>query len=107
MAKVIWTDPAVADLAAIYDYVAKDSQSFDRADQLCAELLAAAQQLERFPNAGALVEELLDIHAREIYRHGYRIIYVHPNDACYILQCIHSSRDLIRHLDPDHWDGFT
>ena len=55
------------------------------------------------PNSGALVEELKDIGARELYKHSYRIIYLHRGDACYVIQCIHSSRDLIRHIDPDRW----
>ena len=55
------------------------------------------------PNSGALVEELKDIGARELYKHSYWIIYLHRGDACYVIQCIHSSRDLIRHIDPDRW----
>ena len=55
------------------------------------------------PGGGALVAELADLSAREIYKHSYRIIYLHQGDACYVIQCIHSSRDLARHLDPARW----
>jgi hypothetical protein len=31
---------------------------------------------------------------------------VHRGDACYVIRCIDSSRDLARHLDPDNWPRF-
>jgi len=49
------------------------------------------------------VAELADLSAREIYKHSYRIIYLHQDDACTLIQCRHSSRDLVRHLDPARW----
>ena len=107
MAKVIWTDPAIADLARIRDRIARETQSYDRAVQFCLELLAASyDRLGRFPDSGAPVEALRDFGARELYKHGYRIIYVHIDDGCYITQCIHSSRELERHIDPDRWSRF-
>lgn len=108
MAKVIWTDPAIDDLARIYDYLARETRSYDRAEALCLELLAAAQnRLVRLPDSGALVAELSDFGARELFKHDYRIIYVHIDDACYVAQCIHSSRDLARHIDPVRWARFS
>lgn len=104
MAKVIWTDAAIADLPRIFDYIAESSQSLDRADQVCQELLTTAyERLGLMPDSGAIVEELREFNAREIYRHGYRFIYVHLAGACYVGQCIHASRDLVRHHDPDRW----
>jgi plasmid stabilization system protein ParE len=83
MAKVVWTDPAIADLGRIFDYLARETQSTDRAEALCLELLDTAQsRLQRSPHSGAPVEELRDFGARELYKHGYRIIYVHQGDAC-------------------------
>jgi plasmid stabilization system protein ParE len=106
MAKVVWTGPAVTDLTAAFAYLAKASGSVDVADRVCTEILDASyDRLETFPDAGALVDPLKHIHAREIYKHSYRIIYIHRNDACYVLMCIHSSRDLVRHLDPQRWAG--
>jgi plasmid stabilization system protein ParE len=105
MAKVIWTDAAIADLGSVFDYLASSSQSADRAEQFCLDLLdRATQRLERHPDTGALVAELTEWSAREIYRNSYRIIYVHRGDACYVNMCIHSSRDLARHLDRKRWD---
>jgi plasmid stabilization system protein ParE len=104
MAKVIWQDTAIDDLARIYEHLATQSQSFDVADRVCDEILTATQErLELMPDSGSLVPEGIKFGAREIYRHSYRIIYVHRGDACYIVRCIHSSRDLAQHLDPDNW----
>jgi plasmid stabilization system protein ParE len=103
MAKVIWTEPALRDLGRIYDYVATQSQSFDTADRICNELLAASERLSSFAAAGNLVPEGQQYGAREIYKHSYRIIYVVRGDACYVVRCIHGSRDLARQLDPNDW----
>jgi plasmid stabilization system protein ParE len=104
MAKVIWTDPALKDLGRIYEYLAIQSQSLDTAERICNELLLASEErLSICPAAGALVPEGKQHGAREIYKHSYRIIYVVRGDACYVVRCIHSSRDLARHLDPTDW----
>ena len=105
MAKVIWTEPALADLGRIFDFLATSTASADTAERICEDLLEKTySRLGVLPDSGALVYELRDYGAREIYVHAYRIIYVHEGDACYIRQCVHSSRDLIQHIDPEHWN---
>jgi plasmid stabilization system protein ParE len=105
MAKVIWTKPAVTDLAAAFDYIAIQSRSVDTAERICNDILDGSyERLETFPDSGAPVEALRHISAREIYIHSYRVIYVRRDDACYVIMCIHSSRDLARHLDPERWE---
>ena len=104
MAKPVWTDPAIGDLARAYDFIAESSQSTQRAERVCLEIVdSAMERLARFPDAGSPVAELQEIGAREILKHAYRVIYVHRGDACYIILCIHSSRDLARHIDPSRW----
>jgi hypothetical protein len=50
MAKVIWTDPALADLAPIFDYLAGQLKSPEWAEALCLELLEATYiALGNFP----------------------------------------------------------
>jgi plasmid stabilization system protein ParE len=106
MAKVIWTDPALSDVRGVFDYLVQQSRSAQLAERICLELLKAAyDRLSVLPDSGALVQELTDIGARELYRHSYRIIYVHRAGACYVIQCIHSSRDLVRHIEPERWAG--
>lgn len=104
MAKVIWSDPAIEDLARAYDFIAESSQSTDRAERVCLEILDSAnERLSRLPAAGSPVEELREIGAREVLKHAYRVIYMHQGDACHVIQCIHTSRDLARHIDPSRW----
>jgi plasmid stabilization system protein ParE len=106
MAKVIWTRPAVTDLQSAFDYLAQQSRSVEIAERVCTEILDASyHRLETLPDSGAPVESLRHIGAREIFRHSYRVIYVHRDGACYVIICIHTSRDLVRHLDPARWAG--
>jgi len=106
MAKVIWTDSAIDDLAHIFDYLAERMQSVDRAEQFCLDPLnASVDRLGLLPDAGSLVHELAEWQAREIYRNSYRIIYVHRGDACYVNMCLHGSRDLARHIGRSLWDS--
>jgi plasmid stabilization system protein ParE len=104
MAHVIWTESARRDLSDIFDYLAKSSQSVDLAERICTEILGAAyDRLRDWPASGSLVQEGREYGLRELYRHSYRIIYAHRGDACYVVRCIHSSRDLARQLDPTRW----
>jgi plasmid stabilization system protein ParE len=104
MAKVIWTESARGDLSQIFDYLANSSQSLDLAERICSELLSAAyDRLGEWPDSGSLVPEGRQFGLRELHRHSYRIIYAHRGDACYVLRCIHGSRELARQLDPSHW----
>lgn len=59
MAKVIWTDPAINDLALVFDYLAQSSRSVDQAEQFCLDLLQVAQErLWLLPDSGTLVPQL-------------------------------------------------
>ncbi|MDX1947891.1 MAG: type II toxin-antitoxin system RelE/ParE family toxin [Pirellulaceae bacterium] len=108
MAKVIWTEPARDDLARIYKYLAEQTRSFDLAERICDEiLLAALDRLATLPGSGSPVLEAREHGAREIYKHSYRIIYIQRGDACYVVRCIHGSRDLAQHLDPENWPKFV
>jgi len=44
--KVAWSEPAVADLVAIHDYIARDSPHY--AQRFVERLIAAAEPLESF-----------------------------------------------------------
>jgi len=104
VAKVIWTKSALADLGRIYDYLARSSQSFILAERICNELMSAALgRLATLPDSESPVPEGIQYGAREIYQRSYRIIYVHQGEACFVVRCIHSSRDIAAHLDPENW----
>jgi hypothetical protein len=93
-------------LELAFDHLAEQTGSADVAEKLCLDILDAPfGRLEKWPDSGAIVEPLRHIGAREIYRHSYRIIYVHRNDACYVIVCVHASRDLVQSLDPIRWES--
>jgi toxin ParE1/3/4 len=83
-----WTDPAVEDLEAIHDYIARDNE--DKAAQVIAELLLAIDGLELFPQMGQADRSILD---RRILTHPpYRIYYRIRKDTIEILSLLHGSR---------------
>lgn len=56
MAEVKWTEPALADLDAIADYIAVDNTP--AAQRLVERVLARVTQLERHPESGSRPAEL-------------------------------------------------
>ncbi len=85
---VRWTDPAVEDLEAVHDYIARDNE--DKAAQAIAELLLAIDGLERFLQMGQADPS---VPGRRILTHPpYRIYYRIRKDAIEILSLLHGSR---------------
>ncbi|MCC6999528.1 MAG: type II toxin-antitoxin system RelE/ParE family toxin [Deltaproteobacteria bacterium] len=50
MTRIVWTEPAVADLQAIVDYIGRDSELY--ASATAERIVAAVGQLERFARSG-------------------------------------------------------
>ena len=83
-----WTDPAVEDLEAVYDYVAHNSA--EQAAWVVNELLHVIEVLERFPQMG---QADAASPGRRILTHPpYRIYYRVQHDAVEILSILHSAR---------------
>ncbi len=97
MIRVRWTLQAVEDLEAIQDFIARDSKHY--AGVVIEHLLAAVEQLARFPDSGRVVPELDKSEIREVVRRPYRIVYRHHTDAVVILTVFHAARR-IPNLDP-------
>ena len=98
--KLIWTDPSVADLRAIRDYIARDSDSY--AAGLVGELVLCVERLLRFPRLGRVVPEAQDESIRELLNQNNRIIYRIRGERIEILAIVHGSRDLTA-LHPAPW----
>ena len=96
--KVVWSDPAVDDLEAIWDHIADDSPSSAR--RLVGKLLEAVDPLETFPRMGRTVPEDQSATARELMVGSYRVIYEVGTEAVEILAVVHGSRDLASGLPP-------
>ena len=72
--KLVWTDPAIADLTAIRDYIARDSDQYAR--QFVGRIIEAVEKLPGFPAMGRKVPESRSRdNVREILFQNYRIIY--------------------------------
>ncbi|MDD2241451.1 MAG: type II toxin-antitoxin system RelE/ParE family toxin [Kiritimatiellae bacterium] len=73
MARLIWTEPALADLDAIADYIALDKP--DAAVRYVQQVFAAVERLIRFPKSGAKVPETPHLSYRQIVVPPCRIFY--------------------------------
>ncbi|MEH0871343.1 addiction module toxin RelE [Serratia liquefaciens] len=86
--KLKWTDPAIADRMAIYDYLA--SKNPIAAAEIDALISAAASQLSRNPSSGKVGRVS---GTREwVIHHFYLLIYEVKNDLLIILAVVHSRR---------------
>lgn len=94
MARVRWSDQALADLEAIGDYIARDSASF--AQIQVERVFAAVERLEIHPKSGRIVPELNRDNIREILFGSYRIVYSIDGNEVQILTVYHSSRGGLR-----------
>ena len=73
MARLIWTEPALADLEAIADYIALDKP--DAATRYVHQVFAAVERLMRFPKSGARVPEIPHLPYRQVVVPPCRIFY--------------------------------
>jgi toxin ParE1/3/4 len=65
--KIVWTEPALADLTALRDYIARDSEHYAR--QFIGRILKAVEPLASLPRMGRQVPEASDPEfARSFFR---------------------------------------
>ena len=73
MTRIVWSDQAQADLAAIHAYIARDSE---RHAQLTLEqIIGSVDRLIAWPRSGRTVPEIGDENLREVLVAPYRIVY--------------------------------
>ena len=94
MTRLEWTEPAVADLENIQDYIARDSSEY--ANAVVERLILSVEQLQLFPASGRFVPEAKDPRVRELLVESYRVIYRVKKGAVQILTIVHGARDLAR-----------
>ena len=73
MARLIWTEPAMAELEAIAEYIALDKP--DAAMRYVQRVFAAVERLARFPKSGARVPELPHLPYRQVVVTPCRVFY--------------------------------
>jgi len=94
MSKLIWTKPAVDDLEAIKEYIAKDSEYYARI--FVGKLVIHAEKLLSFPKIGRIVPEYNRENIRELIYRNYRIIYKLEQERTLILTVVHGKQDLLK-----------
>ena len=88
--RVRWTLQAADDLAAIKEFIGRDSETYAR--EVVERLYGAAGQLVAFPDSGRIVPERGESHIRELVRAPYRIIYRRGAELIEILTVHHAAR---------------
>ena len=96
MARLIWTEPALADLEAIADYIALDNPA--AACRLVQRVFESVERLERFPSSGKRPPEMSRSPYREIVVTPCRVFYRVEGDAVFLLYVMRAERLLRRFL---------
>ncbi len=99
MRKLIWTEPSLSDLQAIFDYISKDSEYY--ASIFVSEIIESAEKLIDFPKMGRIVPEYQQNDIREILIQRYRVIHQLEQNQILILTVIHGRRELTKLMEID------
>lgn len=90
MARLIWTEPALADLGVITGYIALDKP--DAAKRYIRRVFEAVDRLEQFPNSGSIPPEIPDLPYRQVVIPPCRIFYRAEKEHVFILYVMRSDR---------------
>lgn len=96
MARLIWTEPALADLDEIAEYIALDNPQ--AASRFVEKVLGRIERLQAHPMSGKRPTELTRTQYREIVVPPCRVFYRVAKDDVYILYVTRSERLLRRYL---------
>ena len=90
MVDIIWTEPALADLDAIADYIAIENRV--AAAEFVQRVFRQVEQLQAHPRSGSKVPELRGSRYRQIIEPPCRVFYRADRHAVYILHVMRSER---------------
>lgn len=90
MAEIIWSEPALADLDAIADYIALESPI--AAAALVQRVFAHVEQLADHPNSGGRPKELGKSRYRQLVEPPCRVFYRVDGDRVLILHVMRTER---------------
>jgi plasmid stabilization system protein ParE len=85
-----WTQVAADDLAAIHQYIARDSPRY--AQLVVERIIQRVEGIAEFPEAGRIVPELERADIRELISGSYRIVYWLDRDVAHVLTIFRASR---------------
>jgi len=92
---VIWTEPALADLDRVADYIALDKP--DAAKRLVHRVFEAVERLADFPKSGSCPKELRGTTYRHLVIPPLRIFYRLQGNQIFIIYVMRGER--LFHLD--------
>lgn len=92
MAKVVWLEPAAADLEEIADYIWLENP--EASARLIARVLKHVRQLADHPKSGSHVPELPDSEYRQIVEPPCRVFYRIDRRTVFIVHVMRSERIL-------------
>lgn len=93
MAQVVWTEPALADLDAVADYIAIENPR--AASALVQRVFAHVEQLAAHPESGSRPQEFArNSRYRQIVEPPCRVFYRVDGDRVLILHVMRSERKL-------------
>ena len=90
MSRLIWSPRSVADLEAIREHIASDSDLY--AGLVVSRLVAAPGRLLQFPQLGRVVPEFGEPSLRELIVRPYRLVYRLRGDVIEVVTVFHASR---------------
>lgn len=96
MARLIWTEAALADLEAIADYIALDNPG--AACRLVQRVFESVERLQSFPSSGKRPPEMPRLPHREIVVTPCRVFYRCDGDTVFLLYVMRAERLLRRWL---------
>jgi toxin ParE1/3/4 len=91
---IFWTEPAIADLIAVKEYIKRDSEFFSQ--RFVESIFEIVDSLQMFPKIGRKVPENDNDVIREMLFQNYRIIYKLQEEDVFILAVIHQAKDLFQ-----------
>jgi toxin ParE1/3/4 len=97
--RVVWTETAISQLEAIYNYVAQTSPEY--ALRLVDRLTGRSIQIATFPFSGSKVPEYELNEVRQVLQGSYRIIYLikEAEKRVEVLAVIHTAREGLEPLE--------
>jgi|GEM_PF-227330 len=90
MARLIWTEQAVSDLAEICDFIGRDSEHYARV--FARRIMHTAEGIADFPPSGRLIRMSGNCQVRQRVVGNYRVIYATDGRSARILTVVHGAR---------------
>lgn len=88
--RLTWSPEAIEDIEAIASYIERDSPWY--AQIVVSRIVAAAESVIEFPEAGRKVPEIGREDIRERFVYSYRLIYRIDSGQVLVAAVIHGSR---------------